>query len=44
MIKALIHSYISLHEFVFVNNVIREYYAMKEKNRNLNTSTFYQRF
>ena len=38
--KALIDSYICLGEFVSVNNVLREYYEMKEEV-NLETSVEY---
>ena len=39
--KALIDSYISHDEFVSVNNVLREYYEMKEKIKNPETSVEY---
>ena len=32
--KALIDSYISHDKFVSVNNVLREYYEMKEETKN----------
>ena len=36
--KALINSYISHDEFVPVNNILREYYEMKEEIKNYETS------
>ena len=39
--KALIDSYISHDEFISVNNVLREYYEMKEEIKNLETSIGY---
>ena len=39
--KALINSYISHGEFVLVNNVLTEYYEMKEEVKNLETSVEY---
>ena len=39
--KALIDSYISYDEFVSVNNVLKEYYAMKEEIKNPETSVEY---
>ena len=39
--KALIDSYISHDEFVSVNNVLREYYEMKEEIKNPETSVEY---
>ena len=39
--KALIDSYISHDEFVSVNNVLREYWEMKEKIKNLEHSVKY---
>ena len=39
--KAIIDSYISHDEFASVNNVLREYYEMKEKIKNLETSLKY---
>ena len=39
--KALIDSYISHDEFVSVNNVLREYYEMKEEIKNPETSFEY---
>ena len=39
--KALIDSYISHDKFVSVNNVLREYYKMKEKTKNPETSVLY---
>ena len=42
--KALFNSYISLDESVLVNNVLKEYDDMKGEIKNLNTSTFYQKF
>ena len=39
--KALTDSYISHDEFVSVNNVLREYYEIKEKIKNPETSVEY---
>ena len=39
--KALIDSYISHDEFVSLNNVLREYYEMKEEIKNPKTSVEY---
>ena len=39
--KALINSYISHDEFVSINNVLREYYEMKEEIKNSETSVEY---
>ena len=39
--KALFGSYISHDEFVSVNNVLREYYEMKEEIKNPETSVEY---
>ena len=39
--KALIDSYISYDEFVSVNNVLREYYGLKEEIKNPETSVEY---
>ena len=39
--KALINSYISHDEFVSVNNVLREYYEMKEEIKNPETPAEY---
>ena len=39
--KALINSYISPDEFVLVNNLLREYYEMKEEIKNPETSVEY---
>ena len=39
--KALINSYISRDEFVSINNVLREYYEMKEEIKNSETSVEY---
>ena len=39
--KALINSYVSHDEFVSVNNVLREYYEMKEEIKNPETSFEY---
>ena len=39
--KALTDSYISHDEFVSVNNVLREYYEIKEKRKNPETSVEY---
>ena len=39
--KALIDSYISHDEFVLLNNVLREYYEMKEEIKNPETSVEY---
>ena len=36
--KALINSYISHDEFVPVNNILREYYEMKEEIKNYESS------
>ena len=41
---SLIDSYISHDEFVLVNNVLKEYDDIKEKRKNLKTSTVHQRF
>ena len=35
--EALIHSVISHDEFVTINNVLKEYYEMKEEIKNLKT-------
>ena len=35
--KALINSVISHHEFVLINNVLKEYNKMKEEIKNLKT-------
>ena len=40
---SLIDSYISHDEFVLVNNVLKEY-DIKQKIKNLKTSTIHQRF
>ena len=37
----LIDSYISHEEFVSVNNVLREYYEMKEEQKNTETTVAY---
>ena len=37
--KALIDSNISHHEFFLINNVLKEYDDMKEKIKNLKTSS-----
>ena len=39
--KALLDSYISRDEFVSMNNVLREYYEMKEKRKNTENSLKY---
>ena len=39
--KALINSYICCDEFLSVNNILREYYEMKEKIKNPETSVEY---
>ena len=39
--KALTDSYISHDEFVSVNNMLREYYEIKEKIKNPETSVEY---
>ena len=39
--KALIDPYIGHDEFVLVNNVLREYYEIKEEMKNLETSEEY---
>ena len=39
--KALINSYISHGKFILVNNVLTEYYEMKEEVKNLETSVEY---
>ena len=39
--KALINSYICYNEFLSVNNILREYYEMKEKIKNPETSVEY---
>ena len=39
--KALIDSYIRHDEFVSVNNLLREYYEMKEETKNPETSVEY---
>ena len=39
--KALMATYISYHEFVLVNNVLREYYEMKEEIKNSGTCLEY---
>ena len=39
--KVLIDSYISHDEFVLVNNVLREFYEMKEKIKNPEISMEY---
>ena len=39
--KALINSYISHDQFVSVNNMLREYYEMKEEIKNPETSVEY---
>ena len=39
--KALIDSYITDDEFFSVNNVLREYYEMKEEIKNPETSVEY---
>ena len=39
--KVLIDSYISLYQFVSVNNVLREYYEMEEEIKNPETSVEY---
>ena len=39
--KALIDPYIGHDEFVLVNNVLREYYEIKEEIKNLETSEEY---
>ena len=39
--KALINSYISHDEFASINNVLREYYEMKEEIKNSETSVEY---
>ena len=39
--KVLIDSYISLDEFVSVNNVLREYYEIKKEIKNPGTSVEY---
>ena len=39
--KALTDSYISHDEFVSVNNVLREYFEIKEKIKNPETSVEY---
>ena len=35
--KALIDSFISHNNFVLINNLLKEYYAMKEEIKNLKT-------
>ena len=40
-VKALIDPYIGHGEFVLVNNVLREYYEIKEETKNLETSEEY---
>ena len=35
--KSLIHSVISHHEFILINNALKEYKEMKEKMKNLKT-------
>ena len=40
--NALIDSYFSQHEFVSVNNVLREYDHMEEEVKNLKSSTVHQ--
>ena len=42
IVKALIDSYIRHHEFVLVNNILREYDDMKVENRNPKASTVHQ--
>ena len=39
--KALINLYISHDQFVSVNNMLREYYEMKEEIKNTETSVEY---
>ena len=39
--KALINSYISNDGFISVNNMLREYYDLKEEIKNLETSVEY---
>ena len=39
--KALINSYISNHGFISVNDMLREYYELKEEIKNLETSVEY---
>ena len=39
--KALMATYISYHEFVLVNNMLREYYEMKEEIKNPGTCLEY---
>ena len=42
--KALIDWYISHDEFVLINNVLKEYYDLKEEIKNLKTWTVHQSF
>ena len=42
--KSLIDSYISHDEFVSANNVLREYYNLKEKMKNPKTSVKYTKW
>ena len=42
--KALLDSNISYDEFVLINNMLKEYYAMKKKIKNLWTYTVHRRF